>query len=311
MDRLFTALVALSLVAHGGFVAYLNNADWPAQQGWEYVPRDVIDFVVTPLPAAAAIAPAPRPTDTQTNATDPIPADDGAAVPAPHRPNRPTRPAPSGDPRPDVRLAPDLSRVGINAVLASLGDGPGSVAADMLRGGHVDADLDDALAQVRGVQAPVGGRPTQLRPRDGGVAGPVRPVGQIDQQIVADQVIQTGDRDEQPVHGIARPGAPPDPIGGTGTLRVLDVRRVVNQALGGIQRCYERQLRNNPTLRGRVSVTFTVTGSGRVSGARAASSFDPTVGTCVASVVSRLRFPEPEGGAVAFAFPFVFEPGQR
>lgn len=305
MDWLFATIVTVSLLAHGGFVGYLRNADWPLQERWEYVPRDVVDFVMTPRPAATAprpVAPDPDPSATATN--DPTPAD-----PTPRTPRTPRRPTTvAGNDRPTPRLPTDVSQLGINGILGRLGDRPGTVA-DVLAGGRVDVDQDSAFDQVRGVRPPTGDA-SRLRPQ-GGEPGPVRPVGQIDQQI-ADQDIRTGDRDpEAPVHGIARPGAPPDPIGGTGTLRVADVRRVVNQALGGIQRCYERQLRNDPNLRGRVSVTFTVTGAGTVSGARASDSFDPTVGTCVAGVISRLRFPEPEDGSVTFAFPFIFEPGQR
>jgi hypothetical protein len=292
MDWLFAAVVTVSLIVHGGFIGYLRNADWPMRERWEYVPREVVDFVMVPPMPAAAARPPSRP-DPDSTAPDPTPsAGDPDPAPANPRPSprpRPNRPNAPGDDRPTPRLPTDV--------------------ADVLAGGRVDVDQDSAFDQVRGVTPPTGSD-SRLRPQ-GGEPGPVRPVGQIDQQI-ADQDIRTGDREpEAPVRGIARPGAPPAPIGGTGTLSAADVRRVVNSALGGIQRCYERQLRNDPTLRGRIGVTFTVTGAGTVSGARATDAFDPTVGTCVAGVISRLRFPEPEDGSVTFAFPFVFEPGQR
>lgn len=310
MDWLFTAFVAVSMLAHAGFVGYLRSADWPVQERWEYVPQDVVDFVMTPQPAASAIRPTPTTPDQTATAPDPQGNDDPStpAHPQPRNPHPRNPVTVAGNDHPTPRLPPDVTQMGINGILGSLRDGPGAVA-NVLAGGHIDVDQDTALAQVRGVQQPINDG-SHLRPQ-GGEPGPVRPVGDIGHQVIADQNIDTPDRNpETPVHGIARPGTPPVPIGGGGELQAADVRRVVNQALGGIKRCYERQLRNTPTLRGRIGVTFTVTGAGTVSGAHTTDSFDPTVGSCVVGVVSRLRFPEPEGGSVTFAFPFVFEPGQ-
>lgn len=308
MDWLFASFVALSLIAHGGFVAYLRDADWPVRERWEYVPQDVLDFVMQPLPAAAPAPVASREPDA-VEPGPPAPTSDSGPPARPHPSKRPA-PVRGGDGRPEPSLAPDLSRMGVAGILGHLAAEPGSVA-DVLRGGDPGGDQDDALAQVRGVHAPIGDPSSSLlRTRHPG-DGPVVPVGQIDRQVVADQDVRSADRTEQPVRAVVRPGRPPDPIGGTGELPVLDVRRVVNGALGGIQRCYERQLRHDQTLRGRITVRFTVTGAGTVSGARAEEAFDPTVGSCVAGVVARLRFPPPEGGSITFAFPFVFEPGAR
>jgi TonB family protein len=80
--------------------------------------------------------------------------------------------------------------------------------------------------------------------------------------------------------------------------------------MGGIRSCYERALRNNPTLSGRLEVRFTIGTSGRVTSASSSGlSAAPEVGSCVVSRVRGLVFPTPEGGSVDFSFPFNFSPG--
>ena len=94
-----------------------------------------------------------------------------------------------------------------------------------------------------------------------------------------------------------------------GTLSRGAVQRVINQAVGAIQACYERALMGNPGLAGRASFAWTIQPNGRVSGVRQAGS---TLGSsqatsCMASVIRRLRFPPPEGGAVQISYPFMFQ----
>ncbi len=93
-----------------------------------------------------------------------------------------------------------------------------------------------------------------------------------------------------------------------GNLDRGEVLRVINRATGAIQRCYERRLISNPTLSGRLVMAWTINTSGRVAGvsARSSSLSDPAVASCIAGVIRRLRFPQPEGGSVSISFPFLF-----
>ncbi len=98
--------------------------------------------------------------------------------------------------------------------------------------------------------------------------------------------------------------------GGADAIDFARVESLVRGQLGGITSCYERALRNNPTLSGRVDARFTLSDSGRASVVEVRGlSEAPEVGTCIAAAIRRLAFPPPAGGTGAFTFPFTFAPG--
>lgn len=99
--------------------------------------------------------------------------------------------------------------------------------------------------------------------------------------------------------------------GGPGQFDPAIVARTIRARIRAIQTCYERQLRDNPTLAGRIIVRFTIQPTGTVSGATATENGtgSPAVAACLVSTISRFRFnPGPEGGPVTFAYPFVLSP---
>ena len=87
------------------------------------------------------------------------------------------------------------------------------------------------------------------------------------------------------------------------------IRRVVRRHVGEVKYCYERELKRNPNAReGRVVLSFTIDGQGRVVRAtfKADRHFE-NVGKCAASKARRWRFPKPKNGAkVKVDYPFVF-----
>ena len=87
--------------------------------------------------------------------------------------------------------------------------------------------------------------------------------------------------------------------------------RAINTRRSAIQACYERELRAQPTLQGRVLISMTIQEAGNVTGVRATENTtgSDAVASCVARVVGGLRFnPGPTDGSVTYSFPFVFEP---
>lgn len=98
-----------------------------------------------------------------------------------------------------------------------------------------------------------------------------------------------------------------------GSIDKEAVRRVIRSALSQIRSCYERALLKNPALKGKVVIYFEIGPSGQVVTSRPKSQTldDPSVGTCVAQVVARQRFPTPPPGTIAVVeYPFLFESGQ-
>ena len=77
----------------------------------------------------------------------------------------------------------------------------------------------------------------------------------------------------------------------TGLERIVGVS--LRSQLGAFRGCYERGLRNNPTLAGSIALRFVVDASGRVTETTASGlEADPAVESCIAARVRSLRFPE-------------------
>jgi hypothetical protein len=98
-------------------------------------------------------------------------------------------------------------------------------------------------------------------------------------------------------------------VGGDGEIDARAVARIIRGQIGGIAACYERSLRSDPALMGRMSVTFIIGGAGRITslstvGLEAA----PAVGSCVGGRLRGLVFPVAFGGGAEFTAPFAFEP---
>jgi TonB family protein len=88
-------------------------------------------------------------------------------------------------------------------------------------------------------------------------------------------------------------------------------RRVIQRRIGQIRNCYERSLRYEPELTGRVTVEFTVSGSGKVTKAKVASTTldHKTTEDCVVKVIERTTFPQtPCGSETKYSYPFQFVP---
>ncbi|MCB9761542.1 MAG: AgmX/PglI C-terminal domain-containing protein [Alphaproteobacteria bacterium] len=85
------------------------------------------------------------------------------------------------------------------------------------------------------------------------------------------------------------------------------VRKVVKKYSGQIKYCYESQLKSDPTLQGRVDVSFTVN-KGRVVNASlfSNSTGNDALGKCIVGKVKLWRFPDDVQGEVVY--PFILTP---
>jgi TonB family protein len=210
-----------------------------------------------------------------------------------------------------ARLEAQVSKSGILAALGSLGAGAdGEAGADLLRAGTVDSDIDGVMKTVSGVKtAGAGDAGGFLRaPAGSEGGGKVADIGAI-RVSQADANLNTTGPEERTVKGHASAGKG-DEVGGTGILDAAEVNKVVKSRLTAIKMCYEKALKQNPTLEGKISVRFTIGTSGRVTSASVESDTmgNADVSSCVLSKVKSFAFAKPEGGAVEYVFPFVFKP---
>jgi hypothetical protein len=119
--------------------------------------------------------------------------------------------------------------------------------------------------------------------------------------------------------GVGRPGhgheakAPPIRYSQpevNGRLPAELIQRVVRQNEGRFRLCYEKGLRGNPTLTGRVTTRFVIDRNGQVNLAADGGSDlpDATVRQCVISSFTALSFPESNTGMVTVTYPLMFTP---
>lgn len=96
----------------------------------------------------------------------------------------------------------------------------------------------------------------------------------------------------------------------TGEIAAAEARRVVQEHNAQIRNCYERQLKQNPSLEGTMTLSVRVGPDGRVSGTQVGGTLrDREVFACVRSVSSHMRFPPPGGRDCALVqVPFNFSP---
>lgn len=101
---------------------------------------------------------------------------------------------------------------------------------------------------------------------------------------------------------------PDDEVVIAGTLSKEEVERVINNKMGQIKYCYEKELVKNPKLGGKIVTNFIIGLQGSVTRSSISTSTmaNPVVESCISSVMRSLKFPKPGGGTVEVFFPFMF-----
>lgn len=189
---------------------------------------------------------------------------------------------------------------GLLRVLGSSG-GSGGALQDVLGGSTGTADIASAIQGAAGVSvadsASVGG------PK-GGASG--RQAGIGDLGTSGGGNVNLGNKGDVRVSGRVHEEAP--------EVESSDVdrnalARYVKARLKAIQSCYERELKRNPSLHGRVLVRFSITRSGRPGSIDIEeNSVNEAVGSCIRTVIRGWVFPFKPADDVAVAYPFVFSP---
>jgi TonB family protein len=88
------------------------------------------------------------------------------------------------------------------------------------------------------------------------------------------------------------------------------INRIIQRHYNEVKYCYEKELTKDPSLYGKVTVSFLIEGSGRVADALVQQSTmgNEPVETCIVNHVRRWAFPAPEGGStVQVTYPYVFK----
>ncbi len=283
----------------------------------------LVRLLATPPPVEE-----PEPTPTEAASEDPA-APAAPTAPAEHRPQpsaaeREAQRTAAAERRSEAAAAAanravDAALNALNnsaefAALTGANDTGRGSARDALANGGLQTGTAADLANVGGISTASGSsvrRGSVASAGGNGLGG--RGLGQGGTVASGGDGIGSGQEivRERVIRGEANMGGG-DTTGGEGTVDANAVARIIRGQLGGIRACYERELRNNPTLSGRLEMSFTIGTSGRITSISAGgplASSSPPVGSCVSGRLRGLVFPTPENGSVEFSFPFTFTPG--
>lgn len=94
---------------------------------------------------------------------------------------------------------------------------------------------------------------------------------------------------------------------GPGKINASSIESVFRRRRGAIQSCYERALRVNGEVEGKISIRVTIGTAGTVTNVEVVKNTtgDSAVGTCIIQKVRSWNFPPPDGGVVIFTRHFL------
>ena len=306
LDWAFTLVAGVSFLAHLVLVVYLRNVDWPRKPDIEEIPDRFVQMVVKAKP--------PEPPKQQTKTDDKSEekkvektvASTSAAKKAPVKEISPEEKA-RIDAERRARLAEQVRNTGILKLLGAKADGSGSIA-DVLGKGDVDRDQEKAFQGVGGLTVATSDAALRGVKSGTGGSGKVADIGSLRGAGTIASGNTGAGASEKRVSGVVKSEAPAV----DGELDPALVSKEVRARIGAVKACYERALKRNPNLSGKVKVRWTITAAGTVSGVDIAddSMGDSEVSSCIKQLVARWRFPAPSGGSVEVEFPFVFTASQ-
>lgn len=178
--------------------------------------------------------------------------------------------------------------------------GDGGALSDVFEEGGSGGALGDAFSGIQGVDIAESGGATGTR---GGGSGEGVGIGDLGTE--GGGSVKTGGKTETAVRGTAKTEAPEV----DGELSQSQIAAVMRRKLKAIRSCYERALKRDRSLKGKVVIRFEIMENGRTSNIE----FDDRMGSsavvsCIRTRAKSWRFPRPDGGSVFVAYPIVFTP---
>lgn len=285
VDRAFLAVLAISLGAHFAGAGWLVLQPTPPEPEFSMEELPVDRFARQVMPVAR-----PTPTEAPKVAAAPAAEPQVAAAPKPSAPQH----------RSAADLNAQLKKAGLLAVIGA--QGPGGAIADVLGERSALGDVASALSDASAVKLAAVG---EVAGRKGSDTGQTTTIGAL--QTGPSHEVNLGEVGAVQVAG--RVNVEPIRVD-THEFSRDDLAKWVHSRTQAIQGCYERELKRNQTLRGRVVLHFAINHRGRVQDV----SFDEDtlasrgVTDCIAALVSHWVLPFTPEDEVPVAFPWVFTP---
>jgi outer membrane biosynthesis protein TonB len=314
VDWFFATIAAVSFLLHLMLVIYLRNVDWPRKPDIEAVPDRFVQMVVKKeekKPEEKKVVDEAKPEEDKKKDEKKKGDDEAKKQPKKELSDEEKAKLAEAKAKADAerraRLADQVKQTGLLKLLGAKSEGDGSIA-DVLGKGDVDRDQEKAFQGVGGVGVASGNDSLRGIKAGGSGSGRVADVGGLrGGGSIAGGGTGTG-AGERTVKAAIKTEAPAV----DGELDPNMVAKEVRSRLGAIKACYERALKRNPNLSGKVVIHWTITQAGTVSGVDVEQDTlgDAEVASCIKALIARWRFPAPAGGSVDVSFPFVFQASQ-
>jgi hypothetical protein len=319
IDPYLAAMVAASGLLQIGFVAFLQLQEWPEPK---QSTREVYDRFVKVKPKQEEEMPEPKQKEPEKTKKSKKKSEETAQKT--EQPEQDKQETQKEEQSPEEKAAEEAKRqrqlakeVENKTILSQIGakGGDGPTIVDQLEGGASKTSMDEALKNSEGVSTESGAESSGLGSsgsKDAEGSGKATGIGDLDQTEGAKEAsegVETGQKEEQQVQANVDLEGPQKEIG-TGTLDSSSISNTLKRRSSQIQGCYERYLKKNPNASGKVVVNFTIGRAGRVTTSSATTdSVGGSVGSCVANLIGRVKFPRPDGGTVTVSKTFVFQAG--
>ncbi|XXF79795.1 AgmX/PglI C-terminal domain-containing protein [Myxococcaceae bacterium GXIMD 01537] len=301
MDRVFFGILAASLLVHFSGAALILSRETPRE------PELALEELHDRFVRAEIIPPKPAEPEKKVEAAQ---ADTG-----PKEDKKPDKKDDAGEAKADAKPAADAAQrkaevakkvagKGLLKILGAAGSGGGGAFADVLGGSTGGGDIAAALAGAGGVgvatEASIGG----TGPRGGG-SGSVAGIGEVGTS--GGGSVDLGTKKEVQVQGRVKDFVP--------EVDSADVDRdklaqYVKARIKSLTSCYEKELKRNPSLKGKLVVRFTIKPTGRIGEVDIEENTlnNDAVGSCIRSYIRGWVLPFKPDDDVAVSYPFVFSP---
>ncbi len=302
MDRLFVSVLAVSFLVHGSVYVALANTALPPEVTLEEIPdRYAKVLIPDKLPAP----PVEKKEEPKGGAEEKKP--DEPKKTEGKKGEAKAETAEQAAARKAARAAAVAKAVqskGMLKVLGALGPGTGSGAvADVFGAGGGMTDVATALSGAGGVA--VATDPGAGGGRKGGGKGGAASIGDL--ATSGGGAVGYGAKNEVRVSGsVAAEEAEVD----SADIDQQKLAAFVRARMGLIKACYENALKRNPSLKGKISIRFTILETGGIADIQAAvnSLGSPEVAACIVNTMRTWRTQFRPSGPVTVEYPFVFAP---
>ncbi len=290
MDQLFVIILACSLLVHFSGATFIACQPPPVERelSLDELPDRFARLLEAPKPSAEAQGGGDDKKEAKKG-------DDG---------KKGEKPAPAGDPgERKAAMQKAVASKGLLKILGSAGGGGGAFE-DVLGTGTGAGDIASALAGAGGVGIATADAIGAGGPKGGG-SGAVAGIGDLGTSGGGN--VNLGAKGDAKISGRMQESAPEVE---SSSVDPQAIARYVNMRKSAIVACYERELKRNPQLKGRILVRFTITEQGRASDIDIDENTmrNDAVASCIRSVIRTWVFPFKPDSEVPVAYPFVFSP---